>query len=103
MGVTDVAGTIILDARYALSRIEFEYRTGAWAASRGYAEFGDGGLKGSPVRFLAELVVWVFDVPTPASRGDRVSVGRRSPGEGGQERAEVRARYGPFVRDTAAR
>jgi hypothetical protein len=98
--VTDVAGTIILDARYGLSRIEFEYRKFDMATSRGYVEFGDGGLKGGPVRFLAKLVVWVF--VAPASRGDDVSIGWGSHGFWGKEQARAWARYGPFVRDTAA-
>ncbi len=93
----DVGGNIELNADYSLRRIVFEYRQGPIAFSRGYVEFGDGGLKRAPVRFLSYLLVWVYDAP--ASRNGKIHM-VPGPSRTGRELARAWARYGPFQRDT---
>jgi hypothetical protein len=92
----DAAGTIQLNADYSLHRIEFEYRRGRTAFSRRYVEFGDGGLKRGPVRFLSYMLVWVFDAPVSKSGKIHMVPSPSRP----SELARVWARYGPFQRDT---
>jgi hypothetical protein len=94
----DVAGTVELNGDYSLHRIQFEYQRGSIAFSRGFVEFGDGGLKRAPIRFLSFMLVWVFDAPVSKSGKIRMVPSDIWPAE----LARVWAHYGPFQRDPAS-
>lgn len=94
------AANVLLDDRYRLRRIEFEYTLWNVSRARGYVDFGDGGLKGSAVPFVRELVVWVAIAnPKPPERIGRAPT---SAERWGNEEARASVKYRDFQRDSTS-
>jgi len=95
---TDLIGNVVLDAHYALRRIEFEYQRSGYAIARGWAEFGDGGLPGGQVPFARRIRVEMLTVAR--TEGDWIELDPIEMRMG--ERALAEMKYTDFARDTAS-
>jgi len=95
---TDLIGNLVLDAHYVLRRIEFEYQRCGYAIARGWAEFGNGGVKGGQLPFVQRLHVEMLTVAR--TQGDWIELDPIEMRMG--ERALAGMRYTDFARDTAS-
>ncbi len=96
--VKDFAGNIVLDDKFRLKRIEFEYRVGDLSISRGVVDFGDGPLHRGPIRFIKKLTLLMFNAPATSS--EWLEMDPRLYRTRASLRGTVDVHYGAFSRDT---